>query len=86
MAIGFAYQSLRLNKLGDAEKGITVNLTIVRARMTVNIIPAFATAEVHTRYTDTHEIVCILHDAQRTIQKHLILDTRLKWTSSRDAR
>jgi glutamate carboxypeptidase len=75
VAIELAYQLLRLNKLGDAEKGITVNLTIVRERMTVNIIPAFATGEVHMRYTDAHEIVRILHDAQRTIQKHLILDT-----------
>jgi glutamate carboxypeptidase len=74
-AIELAHQLLRLNALGDPDKGTTVNWTIVRAGAKANIIPALATAEADMRYTDTHETTRVLNDARRIVRKHLIAGT-----------
>jgi glutamate carboxypeptidase len=82
-AIELAHQLLRLNALGDPQKGTTVNWTIVRAGEKANIIPALATAEADMRYSELDETERVLADARRIIQQHLIPDTQTDITLER---
>ena len=51
-AIELAHQLLQLENLGDAQKGTTVNWTVIRAGEKVNVIPDAAEATADMRLSD----------------------------------
>ena len=51
-AIELAHQLLQLQNLGDAQKGTTVNWTVIRAGEKVNVIPDAAEATADMRLSD----------------------------------
>lgn len=55
-AIELAHQLLQLRDLGNAEKGTTVNWTLLRAGQKANIIPDHASATADMRYADPAEL------------------------------
>jgi glutamate carboxypeptidase len=76
-ALELAHQILRLQELGDASKGTTVNFTVLRAGERINIIPDHATATADMRFSDPSELTRVERDAKRLIAQHLIPDTEV---------
>jgi glutamate carboxypeptidase len=74
-AIELAHQLLQLQKLGDPEKGTTVNWTLVHAGDKVNIIPDAAEATADMRLSDVSEIVRVQNDGDAIIKNKLIPGT-----------
>ncbi|MBL8660068.1 MAG: M20/M25/M40 family metallo-hydrolase [Rhodospirillales bacterium] len=77
--IELAHQLLQLNDLGDADKGTTVNWTIVHGGAKRNIIPEVASAEGDMRYSDIGEYDRVLNEAQGIVEDHLIPDTTVEF-------
>lgn len=73
-----AHQLTQLRDLGDADKGTTVNWTLVDGGEKRNIIPDQATAEADMRYSDLSETERVLADGRRIIENRLIDDTRVE--------
>ncbi|KIL04304.1 glutamate carboxypeptidase [Stutzerimonas stutzeri] len=73
-----AHQLTQLRDLGDADKGTTVNWTLVDGGEKRNIIPDQATAEADMRYSDLGETERVLADGRRIIENRLIDDTRVE--------
>ncbi len=73
-----AHQLIQLRDLGDADKGTTVNWTLIDGGEKRNIIPDQATAEADMRYSDISETERVLADGRRIIENRLIDDTRVE--------
>lgn len=73
-----AHQLTQLRDLGDADKGTTVNWTLIDGGEKRNIIPDQATAEADMRYSDISETERVLADGRRIIENRLIDDTRVE--------
>lgn len=73
-----SHQLVQLKDLGDADKGTTVNWTMIKGGEKRNIIPNSATAEADMRYSDLTETDRVLADAQRIIKDKLIDDTTVQ--------
>lgn len=73
-----AHQLTQLRNLGDADKGTTVNWTLIDGGEKRNIIPDQATAEADMRYSDLSETERVLADGRRIIENRLIDDTRVE--------
>ncbi|WP_312199214.1 M20/M25/M40 family metallo-hydrolase [Stutzerimonas balearica] len=73
-----AHQLTQLRDLGDADKGTTVNWTLIDGGEKRNIIPDQATAEADMRYSDLSETERVLADGRRIIENRLIDDTRVE--------
>lgn len=73
-----AHQLTQLRDLGDADKGTTVNWTLIDGGEKRNIIPDQATAEADMRYSDLGETERVLADGRRIIENRLIDDTRVE--------
>lgn len=73
-----AHQLTQLRDLGDADKGTTVNWTLIDGGEKRNIIPDHATAEADMRYSDLSETERVLADGRRIIENRLIDDTRVE--------
>ncbi|QQN50535.1 M20/M25/M40 family metallo-hydrolase [Stutzerimonas balearica] len=73
-----AHQLAQLRDLGDADKGTTVNWTLIDGGEKRNIIPDQATAEADMRYSDISETERVLADGRRIIENRLIDDTRVE--------
>lgn len=76
-AIELSHQLLQLKDLGDANKGTTVNWTVVQAGDRVNIIPEKASAMADMRLSALSELERVQKDANRIISKKLIADTEV---------
>ena len=78
-AIELSNQILQLKDLGSAEKGTTVNWTVVHAGDKVNIIPEKAEATADMRMSDVSEIERVQRDADEIVgRKKLIPGTEVK--------
>ena len=77
-AIEMANQLLQLKDLGSADKGTTVNWTVVQAGERVNIIPDKASATADMRMSDLSEIARVQADADRLVQHRLIPETTVR--------
>jgi len=64
-AIELAHQVLQLRDLGNAEKGTTVNWTLLRAGEKGNIIPDRASATADMRYGDPRELARVQAAAEK---------------------
>ncbi len=73
-----AHQLTQLRDLGDADKGTTVNWTLIDGGEKRNIIPDQATAEADMRYSDLSETERVLADGRRITEDRLIDDTRVE--------
>ena len=73
-----SHQLVQLKDLGDADKGTTVNWTMIKGGEKRNIIPNSASAEADMRYSDLTETDRVLADAQRIIKDKLIDDTTVQ--------
>jgi glutamate carboxypeptidase len=75
-----AYQMLQLSKLANAEKGTTVNFTVVKGGDRKNIIPDLAEADADVRAVVTEEFDRVERELATAIGKKLIPDTEVKAT------
>jgi glutamate carboxypeptidase len=75
-----AYQILQLSKLANAEKGTTVNFTVIKGGERKNIIPDFAEADADVRAVVTDEFDRVERELATAIGKKLIPDTEVKAT------
>ncbi|GGK04253.1 M20/M25/M40 family metallo-hydrolase [Pseudomonas matsuisoli] len=67
--IELSQQLIRLNSLGNLDKGTTVNWTLAKAGEKRNIIPANASAEGDMRYSDLSETDRVIADAEGIVKK-----------------
>jgi glutamate carboxypeptidase len=70
-------QILQLKDLGSADKGTTVNWTVIQSGDRVNIIPEKASATADMRMSELSEIQRVQADADRIVQKKLIPETEV---------
>jgi glutamate carboxypeptidase len=75
-----AYQVLQLSKLANAEKGTTVNFTVIKGGDRKNIIPDFAEADADVRAVVTEEFDRVERELATAIRNKLIPDTEVKAT------
>lgn len=75
-ALELAHQVLAMRNLGNAEKGTTVNWTMLRAGEKMNIIPDQASATGDMRYGDPRELARVQADADNSTAAVLIPETR----------
>jgi glutamate carboxypeptidase len=78
-AIELAHQLLQLQKLGDPQKGTTVNWTMVRAGEKINVIPDAAEAAADMRLSDVSELVRVQNDGEALVRNKLIPETEVSF-------
>lgn len=83
-AMEIAHQILQLGKLGDREKGTTVNFTVLKAGTVSNIIPEHAEAQGDVRALVPEEFDRVERDLSTVSQTKLIPDTAVKATLTRN--
>ena len=76
-AVEIANQIVQLKDLGDPVKGTTVSWTIIQAGDRANIIPDKASAIADMRMSDLSEIARVQADADKIVQKKLIVGTEV---------
>jgi glutamate carboxypeptidase len=82
-AMEVAHQVLQLGKLGDQEKGTTVNFTALKAGTATNIIPDSAEAKGDVRVFVPEEFDRVERDLVTKSQAKLISDTDVKVSLAR---
>ena len=75
-----AHQMLQLTKLANAQKGTTVNFTVIKGGDRKNIIPDFAEADADVRAVVTDEFDRVERELAAAIRNKLIADTEVKAT------
>jgi glutamate carboxypeptidase len=75
-ALELAHQVLQLRNLGSAEKGTTVNWTMLRSGEKMNIIPDKAGATADMRYSDARELDRVQGEAEKISAAILIPGAR----------
>jgi glutamate carboxypeptidase len=75
-----AHQMLQLSKLADAQKGRTINFTVVKGGDRKNIIPDYAEADADVRAVVTAEFDRIERELPVAARNKLIADTEVKTT------
>jgi glutamate carboxypeptidase len=75
-----AHQMMQLSKLANAEKGTTVNFTVIKGGDRKNIIPDFAEADADIRAVVTEEFDRVERELAVAIRNKLIADTEVKAT------
>ena len=83
-AMEVAHQILQLGKLGDQEKGTTVNFTVLKAGAATNIIPDSAEAMGDVRVFVPEEFDRVERDLGTKSQAKLIPDTDVKVSLERN--
>ncbi|MEC5217454.1 glutamate carboxypeptidase [Actimicrobium sp. GrIS 1.19] len=76
-AVELSNQIIQLKDLGSAEKGTTVNWTVIKAGERVNIIPDKASATADMRMSDVSELQRVQADADKIVRNKLIADTEV---------
>lgn len=74
-AMELAHQMLQLSRLGDREKGTTLNFTVVKAGDRKNVIPDFAAADADVRAFSSEEFDRVERELASKSQDKLIPDT-----------
>src|SRR3954447_16918263 len=83
-AMEVAHQILQLGRLGDQEKGTTVNFTVLKAGTATNIIPDSAEAKGDVRVFIPEEFDRVERDLANVSQAKLISDTDVKVSLARN--
>jgi glutamate carboxypeptidase len=78
-----AHQMLQLSKLADAQKGTTVNFTVVKGGDRKNVIPDYAEADADVRAVVAEEFDRVERDLAAMIKNKLIADTEVTATLTR---
>ncbi|WP_020179292.1 glutamate carboxypeptidase [Methylopila sp. M107] len=74
-ATELAHQTLQVGKLGDKEKGTTVNVTVLKAGTAANIIPEDAEATADVRVAVTEEFDRVERDLKTAAETKLVPET-----------
>jgi len=82
-AMELAHQVLQLSRLGNREKGTTVNFTVFKAGDRKNVIPDYALAEGDVRALSSEEFDRVERELATTSQNKLIADTEVTTTLTR---
>jgi glutamate carboxypeptidase len=75
-----AHQMLQLSKLANAQKGTTINFTVIKGGDRKNIIPDFAEADADVRAVVTEEFDRVERELATAVRNKLIPDTEVKVT------
>jgi glutamate carboxypeptidase len=78
-----AHQMLQLSKLANAEKGTTINFTVIKGGDRKNIIPDYAEADADIRAVVAEEFDRVERDLAVAIKNKLIADTEVMATMTR---
>jgi glutamate carboxypeptidase len=78
-----AHQMLQLSKLASADKGTTINFTIVKGGDRKNVIPDYAEADADIRAVVSEEFDRVERDLAVAIKNKLIADTEVTATMTR---
>jgi glutamate carboxypeptidase len=76
-ALELSHQIVQLRDLGNAEKGTTVNWTLIKAGERANIIPDQASATADMRMSDVGEIARVQAAADAIIANKLVPETQV---------
>ena len=76
-AMELAHQMLQLSKLANAEKGTTINFTVVHAGDRKNVIPDYAVADADIRAVVTEEFDRVERELPLAARNKLIPDTEV---------
>ena len=82
-AMELAHQILQLGKLGDREKGTTVNFTVLKAGDRKNVIPDYALADGDVRALSSEEFDRVERELATTAQNKLIPETEVTTSLTR---
>jgi glutamate carboxypeptidase len=78
-----AHQMLQLSKLASADKGTTINFTVIKGGDRKNVIPDYAEADADIRAVVSEEFDRVERDLAAAINNKLIADTEVKTTMTR---
>src|SRR5882757_2102854 len=78
-----AHQMLQLSKLASAEKGTTINFTVIKGGERKNVIPDYAEADADVRAVVSEEFDRVERDLAVAIKNKLIADTEVTTTMTR---
>jgi glutamate carboxypeptidase len=82
-AMELAHQILQLGRLGDREKGTTVNFTVLKSGDRKNVIPDYAVAEGDVRALSSEEFDRVERELATASQNKLIPDTEVTTSLTR---
>jgi glutamate carboxypeptidase len=82
-AMELAHQILQLSRLGNREKGTTVNFTVLKAGDRKNVIPDYAVAEGDVRALSSEEFDRVERELATASQNKLIADTEVTTSLTR---
>ena len=82
-AVELAHQVLQLSRLGNREKGTTVNFTVLKAGDRKNVIPDYAVAEGDVRALSSEEFDRVERELATISQNKLITDTEVTTSLTR---
>ncbi len=82
-AMELAHQMLQLSKLANAEKGTTVNFTVIKAGDRKNVIPDHAVADADIRALVSEEFDRVEREMAEVVKNKLIPDTEVTATLTR---
>jgi glutamate carboxypeptidase len=82
-AMELAHQLLQLGKLGNREKGTTVNFTVLKAGDRKNVIPDYAVAEGDIRALSSEEFDRVERELATVSKNKLITDTEVTTSLTR---
>lgn len=82
-AMELAHQILQLSRLGNREKGTTVNFTVLKAGDRKNVIPDYALAEGDVRALSSEEFDRVERELAATSRNKLIPDTEVTTSLTR---
>jgi glutamate carboxypeptidase len=82
-AMELAHQILQLSKLGNRDKGTTVNFTVLKSGDRHNVIPDYAMAQGDVRALSSEEIDRVEKELATTSQNKLIPDTEVTTSVTR---
>ncbi len=82
-AMELAHQMLQLVKLANADKGTTINFTIIKSGDRKNVIPDYAVADADIRALVSEEFDRVERELPEAAKNKLIPDTKVKTTLTR---
>jgi glutamate carboxypeptidase len=82
-AMELAHQILQLSRLGNREKGTTVNFTVLKAGDRKNVVPEYAIAEADVRALSSEEFDRVERELASISQNKLIPDTEVTTSLTR---
>ena len=83
-ALEASHQALQLGSLSDAAKETTVNVTIIQAGNTINVIPDHATVKADVRAFTSEEFDRVERDLQRLVGDTIVPNVQVKASMTRN--